>query len=91
MLRALLDAKSTTGGHGLSILVEPSTSPTLALQMAALKKLVGTSQIVFGTDFPFGRSAAIAAGLQESGIFTPEELRAIDHDNAYRILPKYKS
>jgi len=65
-----------------------STNP---IQMEALKRLVSTSQIVFGTDFPFGRSAAIAAGLEECGIFNAEELRAIDHDNAYRILPKYKS
>lgn len=65
-----------------------STNP---IQMEALKHLIGTSQIVFGTDFPFGRSAAIAAGLQECGIFNADELRAIDHENAYRILPKYKT
>ena len=30
-------------------------------------------------------------GLQENGLFNEDELRAIDHDNAYKILPKYKS
>jgi predicted TIM-barrel fold metal-dependent hydrolase len=65
-----------------------STNP---IQMEALKRLVSTSQIVFGTDFPFGRSAGIAAGLQECGIFNADELRAIDRENAYKILPKYKS
>jgi len=38
-----------------------STNP---IQMTALRQLIGMSQIVFGTDFPFGRSANIAAGLE---------------------------
>ena len=65
-----------------------STNP---IQMRALKRLVSTSQIVFGTEYPFNTSSNIAAGLQESGIFAPDELRAIDYENAWRILPKYKS
>jgi len=64
---------------------------TNPIQIEALKQLVSTSQIVFGTDFPFGRSAGIAAGLKENGLLNEDELRAIDHENAYRILPKYKS
>ena len=57
----------------------------------ALKQMVGTSQIVFGTDFPFGKSANIAAGLKENGLLNEAEMRAVDYENAYRILPKYKS
>lgn len=64
---------------------------TNPVQIMALKQLVSTSQIVFGTDFPFGRSAGIAAGLKENGLLNEDELRAIDHENAYRILPKYRS
>lgn len=56
--------------------------------MNALKTLVSTSQIVFGTDFPFGSSSNIAAGLQDCG-FTPSELRSIDRGNATKILPRY--
>jgi len=62
-----------------------STNP---IQMTALKTLVSTSQIVFGTDFPFGSSFNTAAGLQNCG-FTAEELRSIDRGNAINILPKY--
>ena len=62
-----------------------STNP---IQMTALKTLVSTSQIVFGTDFPFGNSSNIAAGLQGCG-FTAEELRSIDRGNAIKILPRY--
>jgi 6-methylsalicylate decarboxylase len=59
------------------------------VQMVSLKMIVPVTQIVFGTDFPFGHSAAIAQNLQDCG-FTPEELRGIDRDNALRILPKYR-
>ena len=61
-----------------------STNP---IQMRALKDLMGMSQIVFGTDFPFGHSAGIAAGIVESGVFTPEELKLIDRGNALKFLP----
>jgi len=57
------------------------------IQITALKQLVSTSQIVFGTDFPFGSSSNIATSLQTCGL-TPAELRAIDRENALRILPK---
>jgi predicted TIM-barrel fold metal-dependent hydrolase len=58
------------------------------VQMQSLKLLVPSSQIVFGTDFPFGNTAATATGVQTSGL-TAEELRGIFHDNAAKFLPKY--
>jgi predicted TIM-barrel fold metal-dependent hydrolase len=64
-----------------------STNP---IQMTALRTLVGTSQIMFGTDFPFGGSANIAAGIEESGVFNADELKAIDRGNAVRVLDKFK-
>ena len=60
---------------------------TNPIQMTALKQLVSTLQIVFGTDHPFGSSSNTAASLQTCG-FTAEELRAIDRENALRFLPK---
>jgi 6-methylsalicylate decarboxylase len=57
------------------------------IQMTALKQLVSTSQIVFGTDFPFGSSSNIASALLTCG-FTSAELRSIDRENALRFLPK---
>ena len=56
------------------------------VQMPALKRLVGSSQILFGTDFPFVPIGAGLSGLQTAG-FSPEELRAICFDNTLRILP----
>jgi predicted TIM-barrel fold metal-dependent hydrolase len=61
-----------------------STNP---VNIQSLKMLVGTSQIVFGTDHPFGNSANIAAALQKVGL-TADELRGIDRDNAVRMLRK---
>jgi 6-methylsalicylate decarboxylase len=62
--------------------------------MPALKRLLGgTSQIVYGTDYPFGGidgPRTIVNGLQTVG-FTAEELRGIDRDNALRILPRYRN
>ena len=58
------------------------------VQIQALKLLVPDSQILFGTDFPFGNPAGTVAGLQASGL-KAEELQAIYRDNAVRILPQY--
>jgi len=67
-----------------------SANPIL---MQGLSKLAGSSQIVFGSDFPFGGNnpiAGIVEGLQTCG-FSAAELRGIDRENAVRILPKYKA
>ena len=57
------------------------------VNMQALKTLVGTSQIVFGTDAPFVDGAPQVQGLQRSG-FTAEELRVIERGNTLRIIPR---
>jgi 6-methylsalicylate decarboxylase len=56
--------------------------------MQALKTLASTSQIVFGTDSPFGNSAAGAEALMNCGL-TPDELRAVERVNAAKLFPKY--
>jgi len=63
-----------------------STNPIL---MQGIAKLAGSRQIVFGTDYPFGNGAATAAGMQSVG-FTDAQLRALDRENALRILPRYR-
>jgi len=62
------------------------------VEMQALKMLVGVSQIVFGSDFPFGNPPiiSIARGLQTCG-FSADELRSIDRENALRILPRFRT
>ena len=52
----------------------------------ALAKLVGVSQILFGTDYPYRTGAEHVAGLGKR--FSTRELAAIDSGNALRILRK---
>ncbi len=62
---------------------------TNVVQMQALKTIAGASQIVFGTDYPFGGDAAKhLQGLQSCGL-TPDEVGAIERGNAAKFLPKY--
>ena len=55
------------------------------IAMASLTKLVDVSQIVFGTDYPYRTGLEHVQGL--SKVFGAADLRAIDRENALRILP----
>ena len=58
--------------------------------MTALKKVVGTSQILFGSDFPYeGPVGEQADDLKASGAFNTEELRSVYWDNAIRLVPRF--
>ena len=57
-----------------------------SLHIGILKLAVPTSQILFGTDYPWGNAGNIAAGLQKANL-SPAELRAIDRENALKIWP----
>jgi predicted TIM-barrel fold metal-dependent hydrolase len=58
--------------------------------LAALMKIVTPSQVLFGTDFPFRDGAEEIDGLAAYQ-FRPEELRAIERDNALKLLPTLKA
>ena len=55
------------------------------IAMASLVKMVDVSQIVFGTDYPYRTGIEHVTGL--APLFSASELRAIDRENALRILP----
>jgi 6-methylsalicylate decarboxylase len=57
--------------------------------VAALAKLVPVSQIVYGTDFPYRTAADHTKGL--SNLFSGDDLKKIDRDNALRLLPRLRS
>lgn len=59
-----------------------------AVTIEALAKLVPTSQIVFGSDFPYRTSLEHVEGLSQR--FSGSVLRGIERDNAVRILPALK-
>lgn len=57
--------------------------------MNCLREVVPASQILFGTDYPYGiGSHGHAEGLQRCA-FTPAEFAAIERDNALRLLPRF--
>jgi 6-methylsalicylate decarboxylase len=58
--------------------------------LASLLKLVAVSQVLFGTDFPFRTSADHVRGLAAYG-FSAGDLRAIERENALRLLPRVRA
>jgi predicted TIM-barrel fold metal-dependent hydrolase len=58
------------------------------IQMQALKALVGSSQIVFGSDFPFVPIKDVAESLLLCGL-SAEDLRGISRENALTIKPTW--
>lgn len=60
--------------------------------IASLLELVSSSHILFGTDFPpGGTNLAVAKAVAELGFFKENDLRAIERENAVRLLPRLKA
>jgi len=60
--------------------------------LVSLLQLVQTSQVLFGTDFPpGGNSSEIAKALADVGLFDESALRAVERDNAVRLLPRLRA
>ena len=53
--------------------------------MAALTRYIPVSNIVYGTDYPYRTAAEHTQGLAK--VFSAADLRAIERENALRILP----
>jgi len=58
--------------------------------MAALTNLVPTSQLLFGSDFPYVPCAVTANGLDRFGL-PGSDLLAINRENAVRLFPRLSS
>jgi predicted TIM-barrel fold metal-dependent hydrolase len=66
-----------------------TANATHPAQMAALTKLVPTSQITFGTDYPYFSSSQLV-DLRQLGL-AAADLQAIESDNAMRLVPRLKA
>jgi 6-methylsalicylate decarboxylase len=66
-----------------------TANATSAPAMAALLKLVPTSQIIYGTDYQYFPLGQIAS-LRQMG-FSPEEMQLIESGNAIRLIARLKS
>jgi predicted TIM-barrel fold metal-dependent hydrolase len=58
-------------------------------QLAALMEMVKISQVMFGSDYPFRQGAEAVEGVHHYK-FTPNEIKAIDSENAIRVMPALK-
>jgi predicted TIM-barrel fold metal-dependent hydrolase len=56
--------------------------------MSALAAVIPTSQIVFGTDFPYRTGIDHVKGLRSSGVFTEAQIMDIERGNALKLLPR---
>jgi predicted TIM-barrel fold metal-dependent hydrolase len=56
--------------------------------MLALSAIVPTSQIVFGTDFPYRTSIDHITALRDCGVFSESQLADIERGNALKLLPR---
>jgi predicted TIM-barrel fold metal-dependent hydrolase len=56
--------------------------------LGPLTRLVATTQICFGTDFPYRAMADNVSGLAECGLFTRPDLKRIERTNAARLFPR---
>jgi len=57
--------------------------------LAAMAQLMPISQIVYGTDFPYRRAEEHTKGVTE--FFKGDDLKAIDRENALRLIPRLKA
>jgi predicted TIM-barrel fold metal-dependent hydrolase len=78
------------GMHELRRLFYDTAQAANPITMAGLLKLVSSSQIVFGTDYPLVSSAATVEGLAKLG-FAADDLLAIERGNALRLFPRLQA
>jgi predicted TIM-barrel fold metal-dependent hydrolase len=60
------------------------------MALASLMRLVPVTQILFGSDYPYRTGEDHVRGLVDYG-FAAQDLRAIERENALRILPRLRS
>jgi predicted TIM-barrel fold metal-dependent hydrolase len=58
--------------------------------LSALLKIAPISQVLYGTDFPFRDGEEVNGGLAGCG-FSGADLRAINRENALKLMPRLKS
>ena len=61
-----------------------------AVLLTALRQVVGLSHACFGSDYPWGVSAACIDELQAAGVLSAEEFRGIESGNILPLLPRLR-
>jgi predicted TIM-barrel fold metal-dependent hydrolase len=58
-------------------------------QFAALMQMVNISQVMFGSDYPFRRGIEAVEGVHNYK-FSADDIKAIDSENAIRVMPRLR-
>jgi len=60
--------------------------------VASLRQLVGPDKILFATDFPpGGKTLEVSQAIRALRMFSEDDLRLIERDNAVKLLPRFKA
>jgi 6-methylsalicylate decarboxylase len=76
--------------HQLQKLYYDTANSAYAPTMAALLAFVPTTQVLFGSDFPYLTIAQNVDGLAKLGVGAPDR-HAIDRGNAERLMPRLRA
>ena len=60
------------------------------MALASLTRLVPATQVLFGSDYPYRTGEDHVKGLMEYG-FSASDLRAIERENALRLIPRLRA
>ena len=58
--------------------------------ITTLAKVIPSTQVVFGTDFPFREGAQQVSSLSNCG-FSAQEMLGIERENVLRLIPRLKA
>jgi predicted TIM-barrel fold metal-dependent hydrolase len=67
-----------------------TASVTNAPAIAAILKLIPITQLMFGSDFPWGRARTCLKELRNLGLSEPD-LRSIESESAIRVFPRLEA
>lgn len=85
-------APKTDGLALLQKLYYDTALSTSEFVFGALKEFVPTSQVLFGSDFPYVTPAVLQAekhGIESSAVLTHDDRAAINRENALRLFPRF--
>jgi predicted TIM-barrel fold metal-dependent hydrolase len=77
--------------HYLQKFYYDTANASTVYPLASLMKLVSSSQVLFGTDFPFLTAQGTAAELRDTMMFSAADLQAIERANAAQLMPRLKT
>jgi predicted TIM-barrel fold metal-dependent hydrolase len=74
--------------HELERLYFDTAQAANVFALGPLRRLVDTTHICLGSDFPYRTIGGDVRGLSSCALFTDAQLRGIERDNARRLMPR---